>query len=69
MAAMMATASVHGETLGEPSARLRAMMEGTPVRLFTPFLSLQSAVVAELWRTHIGIGGSSRRVIPSPVGA
>ena len=40
MAAMMATASVHGETLGEPSARLRAMMEGTPVRLFTPFLSL-----------------------------
>jgi quinol monooxygenase YgiN len=40
MAAMMATASVHGETLGEPSARLRAMMEGTPVRSFTPFLSL-----------------------------
>jgi quinol monooxygenase YgiN len=40
MAAMMATASVHGETLGEPSARLRAMMEGTSVRLFTPFLSL-----------------------------
>jgi hypothetical protein len=40
MAAMMATASVHGETLGEPSARLGAMMEGTPVRLFTPFRSL-----------------------------
>ena len=40
VAAMMATASVDGETLGEPSARLRAMMEGTPVRLFTPFLSL-----------------------------
>ena len=40
MAAMMTTASVHGETLGEPSARLRAMMDGTPVRLFTPFLSL-----------------------------
>jgi quinol monooxygenase YgiN len=54
MAAMMATASVHGETLGEPSARLRAMMEGTSVRLFTPFLSLSSALVAELWRTHIG---------------
>jgi hypothetical protein len=43
MAAMAATASVHGETLGEPSARLRAMMEGTPVRLFTPFLSLSRA--------------------------
>ena len=40
MAAIMATASVSGETLGQPSTRLRAMMEGTPVRLFTPFLSL-----------------------------
>lgn len=40
MAAMMTTASVNGETLGEPSAKLRAMMEGSPVRLFTPFLSL-----------------------------
>jgi quinol monooxygenase YgiN len=40
MAAIMTTASVHGETLGEPSAKLKAMMEGTPVRLFTPFLSL-----------------------------
>jgi hypothetical protein len=40
MAAIMTTASVHGETLGEPSAKLRAMMEGTPVRLFTPFLPL-----------------------------
>lgn len=40
MAAVMSTASVRGETLGEPSAELRAMMEGGPVRLFTPFLSL-----------------------------
>jgi quinol monooxygenase YgiN len=40
MAAMMTTAPVYGETLGEPSAQLRAMMEGSPVRLFTPFLSL-----------------------------
>lgn len=40
MTAITATGTVHGETLGEPSAHLRAMMEGSPVRLFTPFLSL-----------------------------
>lgn len=40
MAAITATGSVEGETLGEPSPRLRAMMDGTPVRLFTPFRSL-----------------------------
>ena len=40
MAAMMTTAAVYGETLGEPSAQLRAMMEDTPVRILTPFLSL-----------------------------
>lgn len=44
MAAIMTTGSVDGETLGEPSARLRAMMEGTPVRLFTPFLSLDDGL-------------------------
>lgn len=40
MAAISATGSVYGETLGEPSAELRANMESGPVRLFTPFLSL-----------------------------
>jgi quinol monooxygenase YgiN len=40
MTAMMTTASVQGETLGEPSAQLKTMMAETPVRLFTPFLSL-----------------------------
>lgn len=40
MQAIMTTASVHGETLGEPSAELRAQMRGTPVRLFTPFLAM-----------------------------
>jgi quinol monooxygenase YgiN len=43
MAAITATASVHGETLGEPSAHLKAMMEGSPVRLFKPFLGLDNA--------------------------
>lgn len=38
MQAIMTTASVHGETLGEPSAELRAQLDGSPVRLFTPFL-------------------------------
>jgi quinol monooxygenase YgiN len=40
MAAIGATGSVHGETLGEPSAELRANMESGPVQLFTPFRSL-----------------------------
>jgi hypothetical protein len=38
--AILATGSVSGELLGEPSAKLRANLEGSPVRLFTPFLSL-----------------------------
>ena len=37
---MLATASVVGELLGEPSAELKANLAGSPVRLFTPFLSL-----------------------------
>ena len=38
--AMLATASVSGEVLGEPSAELKASLADAPVRLFTPFLSL-----------------------------
>lgn len=38
--AMLATASVAGELLGEPSAELTKNLAGSPVRLFTPFLSL-----------------------------
>ena len=40
MEAILATGSVSGELLGEPSAELRAKMAGSPVRLFTPFLSM-----------------------------
>jgi quinol monooxygenase YgiN len=39
--AILATAEVSGELLGELSAGLRARMAGSPVRLFTPFLSLE----------------------------
>ncbi|MDQ3209661.1 MAG: antibiotic biosynthesis monooxygenase [Actinomycetota bacterium] len=39
-AAILATGSVSGELLGEPSAELRANLADTPVRLFTPFLSM-----------------------------
>jgi hypothetical protein len=39
-AAILATGSVSGELLGEPSAELRARRAGSPVRLFTPFLSM-----------------------------
>jgi len=38
--AILATGSVSGELLGEPSAELRAKMEGSPVRLFRPYLSM-----------------------------
>ena len=38
--AILATGSVSGELLGEPSAELRAQLADSPVRLFTPFLSL-----------------------------
>jgi quinol monooxygenase YgiN len=40
MEAILATGSVSGELLGEPSAELRAKMAGTEVHLFTPFLSM-----------------------------
>jgi quinol monooxygenase YgiN len=40
MAAVLATGSVSGEVLGEPSPELRAALAGSPVRIFAPFLSL-----------------------------
>lgn len=39
-AAILATGSVSGELLGEPSAELRANLAGSPVGLFTPFLAM-----------------------------
>ena len=38
--AVLATGWVSGELLGEPSAELRAKLADSPVRLFTPFLSM-----------------------------
>ncbi len=38
--AILATGSVSGEVLGEPSPELRAKMAGSVVRLFTPYLSM-----------------------------
>jgi quinol monooxygenase YgiN len=38
--AILATGSVSGELLGEPSADLRAKIAGSGVRLFTPYLSM-----------------------------
>jgi quinol monooxygenase YgiN len=38
--AVLATGSVSGELLGEPSAELRASLADSPVRLFTPYLSM-----------------------------
>ena len=40
MEAALATGSVSGELLGEPSAELRAKLAGSPVRLFTPYQSM-----------------------------
>jgi quinol monooxygenase YgiN len=39
-AEILATGSVTGEVLGEPSAELRANLADSPVRLFTPYLSM-----------------------------
>jgi quinol monooxygenase YgiN len=39
-AAILATGSVSGELLGEPSAKLRAHLAGSVVRLFGPYLSM-----------------------------
>jgi len=38
--AVLATGSVTSACLGEPSAELRALLAGSPVQLFTPYLSL-----------------------------
>jgi quinol monooxygenase YgiN len=40
MEAIVATGSVSGELLGEPSAELRARMADSEVRLFMPFQSM-----------------------------
>ena len=40
MEAIIATGSVSGELLGEPSAELRAKLADSVVRLFTPFQSM-----------------------------
>jgi quinol monooxygenase YgiN len=38
--AILATGSVSGELLGEPSAELRAKLADSEVRLFTPYMSM-----------------------------
>jgi hypothetical protein len=41
--AILATVSVvHGEVLGEASEKLRADLADSPVRLFTPYLSMET---------------------------
>jgi quinol monooxygenase YgiN len=40
MEAILATGSISGDLLGEPSADLRAQLAGSPVRLFTSFQSM-----------------------------
>jgi hypothetical protein len=55
MQAILATGSVSGELLGEPSMELRAKLAGSGVRLFTPFQSM--------WPPLAGLG---RRRSPTP---
>ena len=38
--AILATGSASSELLGEPSNELRAQLANSPIRIFTPFLSL-----------------------------
>ena len=40
MDAIIATGSVSGELLGEPSEALRAQLTGSPVQLFTPWATM-----------------------------
>jgi hypothetical protein len=40
MEAIVATGSVSGELLGEPSAELRAKLADSEIRLFTPYQSM-----------------------------
>ena len=40
MESILATGSVFGELLGDPSAEIRERLVGSPVSLFSPFLSL-----------------------------
>jgi hypothetical protein len=40
MEGILATGSVSGELLGEPSAALRTKMADSEVRLFTPYQSM-----------------------------
>lgn len=40
MDAIIATGDVHGELLGEPGVEIRGRLEGSPVQLFTPYLSM-----------------------------
>lgn len=49
MQAILATGSVSGELLGDPSPELRAKMAGGEVRLFTPFLSMQTESMRSRW--------------------
>ena len=37
MESIMATGTVSGELLGDPNPELRANLDGSPVRLFTPY--------------------------------
>ncbi len=37
--AIMRTGSLAGELIGDPSAELKTMLAGGPIRLFTPYLS------------------------------
>jgi quinol monooxygenase YgiN len=39
-ARILATGTVAGELLGEPSAELQSMLAGAPVRLLTPYLRM-----------------------------
>ena len=40
MDAIVATGDVHGELLGEPGVEIRGRIVGSPVQLFTPYLSM-----------------------------
>lgn len=59
-AAVLATGSVSGELLGEPSAELKANLANGVVRLFTPYLALSTFEHEEPARDHAQLGADGK---------
>jgi quinol monooxygenase YgiN len=60
--AILATGSVTSACLGEPSAELRALLAGSAVQLFTPYLSLVNSSGPKPVRPPRDVRGDTREI-------